>query len=279
MRKKPWWAIASLMVMLIICSCGNTAEGEQKEPVNQGEQGSENTDQNDEAVENEEAEVQDFWARAQVVDEFGDAVEDAEAGMTAVAVGDFSNTATTSSELIVKTQLLFMGDEPVFCFIPLEYGNNPATFLKSDSITMKIKVEDQISEVGLETSGAPNLYTGVMKYYKQGRLIFNPLKNGKDVRCIIYIGSSQYNFTLESDNFAECLFDVFPDKAEAFIKDDSAEAVSFDSAEVGDIVTFGSMDGEGIAWRVLDKQDSKVLLLSDYILFENSSYKGCSNSI
>ncbi len=140
------------------------------------------------------------WSLEQTVDEFGDPTGD-ECVRTYV-VGDFSNTATTSSEL--KVYMYYMIDSHSFSFRLLEYGRTKAVYFDEDEITLKIKIDDNIFDYTL-TGKAPNgdlslSFEDQPYSYSQ---IWNCLLCGDDLRCIIYIGSSKYNFTISSNGFSE----------------------------------------------------------------------------
>ena len=100
------------------------------------------------------------------------------------------------------------------------------------------------------------------------------MRRGEDVRCIIEIGSSKYNFTIESANFVSAFNEAFPEEAIA-VNDETPSTAYTDigEANTGDIIAFGNNEsGEQISWRVLDKQDDKILVISEYILFEKPFY-------
>lgn len=148
---------------------------------------------------------QDTWSIKQTVDEFGDVTENSAEVITGVFEGTFSNTATAGSELSV---IVSIGRKAKFFshyligFDLKEYNNTTATYLSSDTKIFKVKINEEIIEMDLSGS-APNgtLYLSSEDYECEGDIIFNELLKGNDVRCIINIGSSEYNFTLNSDNF------------------------------------------------------------------------------
>lgn len=147
------------------------------------------------------------------VDEFGDEKNDDTLILKSVSSdGDFSNTATASSELTVA----------IFDWIPnisgmksvhliqlrlLEYNKTPATYYDSSKMSFKMKVNDKIEEYGI-TGTAPNgdLYIGLAD--KGGDVIHDYLYYGNDIRCIVYIDNSQYNFTIYSSGFANACADA-----------------------------------------------------------------------
>lgn len=144
------------------------------------------------------------WTITKTVDEFGDVTENSAEVIAGVFEGTFSNTATAGSDLTV---VVGIGKKALFnhyliSFDLKEYNNTNATYLSSDTILFKTKINEEIITMDL-TGTAPNgtLYLGSEDYSYNGDIIFNELLKGNDVRCIINIGNSEYNFTLNSDNF------------------------------------------------------------------------------
>lgn len=152
------------------------------------------------------------WSVDQTVDEFGDITDSSDTLVRTPISGDFSNTATSSSELTgyVFVERYSGGTNTAFVFRLLEYGNHQATFTSSDvdeGIVLKVKIGDTISEYPL-TGEAPNGDLYLLDYY--GDRLFNLLYDGcEDIRCIITIGSSQYNLTIEYGNFADVCEEAF----------------------------------------------------------------------
>lgn len=152
------------------------------------------------------------WSVEQTVDEFGDATENSETLIRTSISGDFSNTATASSELAgyVFVTTYSGGTNSAFVFRLLEYGKHQVTFTSSDvdeGIVLKVKIGDTISEYPL-TGEAPNGDLYLLDSYKNR--LFNLLYDGReDIRCIITIGSSQYNFTIKYGNFADVCEEAF----------------------------------------------------------------------
>ena len=159
------------------------------------------------------------WTVQQTVDEFGDVTDDSTTVVSAVVSGDFSNTATSGSDLTVMVYMNYGGDGteryfysngqiyketvvgnyPYFSFRLLEYNDIKATYTSYDDISIKTKIGDTIYEFNEVTSSAPN---GDLTICDTWETTYNALYSGEDVRCIVYIGSSKYNFTLPADNFA-----------------------------------------------------------------------------
>lgn len=147
----------------------------------------------------------DIWSIKQTVDEFGDVTKDSVSVISGSVNGKFSNTATPESDLTVAVHFARKAqyNHYIVGFDLKEYNSTNATFLSSDQKLFKIKLNEEIITMNL-SGDAPNgtLYLGTEDYGWSGDLVFNELLNGNDVRCIITIGSSEYNFMLESSNFA-----------------------------------------------------------------------------
>ena len=142
-----------------------------------------------------------LWVIKNYVDDFGD--EEDEQYIGTVSIGEFSNTATSSSKLIVHTILDYNdSSEPYIRFRLLEYGDTPAIYYDDDDILMRVKAGD--SELKETLDGNPpngDIYRlNVNRSIMLGE-VFKELLIGNDVRCIIDIGNSRYKFTLYADGF------------------------------------------------------------------------------
>ncbi|MBQ8834741.1 MAG: hypothetical protein IJ001_07445 [Oscillospiraceae bacterium] len=188
----------ALCIILSLCACGNsentsTADKSDTNAVTQSETLS--------------SDVVQYWTAMPSVDEFGDVVMGGAVSLYTSVKGDFSNTATTSSELDVYITISPNpgGQHFVVTFGLMEYGNSWATYTNSDieKMTLKTKIGDTIQEFklfGVAPNGGISLgYNNV----NDGDAFFFQLREGNDIRCIINIGSSQYNFTVKSANFME----------------------------------------------------------------------------
>jgi hypothetical protein len=233
MKKRIALALAVALV-LSLSSCGDSTESAASPS---GEESAVSVVETATPAVSEEPVDNLAWGIQQTVDEFGDVTEDSETVLTSEIQGDFSNTATTSSELnvVVRFAKKPISGHYVAQFVLLEYGDTPATYLDSDDLVLKTKVDDSITEYSL-SGEAPNgsLFLGLSDYNYDGDLLFNELYAGKDIRCIINIESSQYNFTITSGNFAtlsdENDFEATPaemtisEAVAVFLNDDSKHA-------------------------------------------------------
>lgn len=220
------------------------------------------------------------WGIQQTVDEFGDVTEDSETVLTSEIQGDFSNTATTSSELNVVVRFMEKPNSGHYVaqFVLLEYGDTPATYLDSDDLVLKTKVDDSITEYSL-SGEAPNgsLFLGLSDYNYDGDLLFNELYAGKDVRCIINIESSQYNFTITSGNLAtlsdENDFGAAPaemtisEAVAVFLNDDSKHAI-----EAGECLEAHMSD-----MNLLDFDTFTNSLNGTYLEISTGGYQGAND--
>lgn len=214
--KKIIASLLALGMMLTLCACGNAETATVTQPpVEERVEVSETTSvETTETVPTEPQKVGlKNWFVDATVDEFGDITENSQIAIKAGITGDFSNTATAGSDL--RGIAYFVPDNEALItlsFRLFEYKDNPASYTNSDieEATFKIKVGDQVMEYPI-TGTAPTgdfqvlLNNGTPQEF---RPISNFLIHDMDVRCILYLGSSQYNFTLESDGFLEACIEA-----------------------------------------------------------------------
>ena len=158
------------------------------------------------------------WEIAPSVDEFGD-VKDESDGIRYPIDGTFKNSATSGSELtgyiFYQPDTTFL-DTGVFSVRLLEYGDTHASYLDSDvyegdGIIMKTKDDDgNVQEYRL-VGKAPDSDLVLFAHsgpFATSKDLLNTnaraanldlaksLKDGKDLKTVIYIGSSKYSFTV-----------------------------------------------------------------------------------
>ena len=148
------------------------------------------------------------WALRQSVDEFGDVTADSKAQITSRFSGTFSNTATNESNL--SGEIFFQqkdnSEHYIAGFTLFEYEDKQATFFDSDEKVLKVKIDDNIYTFPLQgVSPNGDLFVGVDAYDYSGDWLMLALSLGIDLRCIINLGSSQYSFSLNSDNIADLM--------------------------------------------------------------------------
>ena len=207
-------AAIALLLILSLCACGNTdsriGESDEVSMSNNESDDSENvttTESNEES----EAAQDDIWQEELTRDEFGDITDDSQEVIAGQFTGTFSNTATSESELSVA--VLFTKNSTqnhyIAQFSLFEYMENIATYTSSSETILKIKIDDVVSEYNLYGE-APNgsLYLGLNDYDYSADYIFDELYTGHDVRCIITIDSSTYNFTIPSQNITSVGDDI-----------------------------------------------------------------------
>ena len=249
MRKTITYWIAVLLIMSIaISGCGNNNS---QTAASQEEQGS------------IQSTGQGAWAIAKNVDEFGDVDEDSD-NITLVSVvsGDFSNTATSSGDLSVEVYDMIRGNH-LFYFTLNEYNKTPATYSSSSELTLKTKVGDTITSYKLE-GVAPNGFLFLGRTNTDGNDIFNTLFDGNDIRCIIYIDNSKYNFTISSSGFREVCAEA-QDKLDAITEKNRVK----DVASVVNTI-LNSEDGSA---KLLETYDYLASARDDYPLLSDDDIK------
>lgn len=184
--KKYIAVLLAFVMCLSLCACGSDGEPSP----------------------NDQNETTNIWSVVQSVDDFGDVVDSNVKCIGAVFHGDFSNTATNSSDLTVKVYARG-NDLSTFVLELLEYDDMKALFYGSDEITVKIKVGDTITEYSASGAGGyifvrdSRWSENYRDYYPEGTGLYEALMMGNDVRFVIEVGSSKYNFTVEAGNFNE----------------------------------------------------------------------------
>lgn len=150
------------------------------------------TDEND-SQNKERKSVFGDWMIQNYVDEFGDST-----GNTycqSICSGTFENSATTGSDLMVITS--YDLSHELFLFQLFEYNDNKATYLSSSDMSIKCKIGEAIFEDTL--IGTPP--DGFVAPATNNKKLFNYLNNGQDIRVVINIDNSKYNFTISGDGF------------------------------------------------------------------------------
>ena len=182
--------ILSAIMALTVCACGGGAKTAETTTA-----AAEETATTEESTTAAVPKKEGHWLVEMSTDDFGDVTDESIPVLLGMFGGDFSNTATSSSEL--KVEVLNVDDN--FGFYLYEYGKTKASFLSSDEKTIKIKISNDITEDKLIEFGDGALYVGGVT----GTLIEKSLNAGIDIRCIIEVGSSKYNFTMISDNYKD----------------------------------------------------------------------------
>lgn len=262
--KKPLVIILSLLaVCIIMCACQSS--GYDKSSANEEE----HTSFGD-------------WMLAKEVDDFGDVVEDSDyVVLKTIAFGDFSNMATSGSDLRVEIFNTIAEGSHLFYFDLFEYNKTaPATYYDDSEITMKAKMGDTItsySMIGLPPNGS--IFLGYKN--EDGNDIFDELYAGNDVRCIIYIDNSQYNFTISSDGFQEICAEAQKKKDEIAeknrIKDpssvvDTVLTPDCGNAKLYEMYQFLADNRED--YHVMTDEEIKKEIDGDFYYFSMRDYSG-----
>ena len=187
------------------------------------------------------------WIVDEYVDDFGDGI--GVKYMKSIAEGTFSNTATDGSELSIIT--FFDPESEEFSFRLLEYNKSKATYYDNDLLRILFKFDDEIEEHYLQgTSPNGDLCLSYSKELNKAQevsdafsadpetasskmsldtlltildIISSPehsgyyrlyenLLAGNDARCVIYIDSSKYSFTISADGFSNALDVIYTEK-------------------------------------------------------------------
>lgn len=167
------------------------------------------------------------WYVGQQTDDFGDIVENGDEYLYQYFTGEFSNTATSGSELtgmvLVKYDT-YLQDYAVM-FSLHEYNNASATYTSSDSITLKTKNSAGVVRDYALTGTPPNGYVGTL-----GTQFLEDLHEEPDaIRCIIEIGSSRYEFSVSKDGLDDIIsqyVERLNGKMDKVIIENSEQAIS-----------------------------------------------------
>lgn len=218
--KKTISLVLALTLTLLLCACGGNNDAPASieaaspaEPEIATEPVASVTETTVAATEESIVTSASFWQIDYLVDDFGDPTD--KACMKTAVLGEFSNTATMGDDL---TAVVFFcpacsneNYTSYFSFKLIEYNDHPATYLPGDKIIMKVKIGDTVTEeklMGTAPNGDLYLVNGKMN----GQVIDSDLYDAiykalvlgeESVRCIIEIGSSKYNFTLNGVGFAD----------------------------------------------------------------------------
>ena len=188
MKKKIWSCILAICTIGCITACGNAASG-------QTDLESAVDTQNETIANSDESTVFGNWYIKDYVDEFGDATDNKYFGTD--CLGTFENSATKGSDLYAI--VAFDPSAKTFLFRLVEYGDHIATYTDSSVLELKYK-SDQVTYDATLKGTAPNGDLRIVKAddYEQMRKL---LSNGKDLKVVIYIDNSKYNFTISSSGF------------------------------------------------------------------------------
>ena len=206
---KKWTALLlALVVCLSLCACGGGS---------QSAAGSADLN-DDETAKDTESTLANVWEVPTLLDEFGDETNMSSPVIAQAINGDFSNTATTSSELSGVVNILLSRNQFIPVFSLMEYDDVKATYTTSDlnnGIVLKTKVNDSVQQYSL-TGTVPNGALILSDQIKPYTFFYELLKYQEDMKCVIEIGSSKYNFTIKYGNLAQKCEEVFGIPSDAF---------------------------------------------------------------
>lgn len=277
--KRLFLNLSLILIIVSLSACGGTAQTTSEMISEEENITGDNAEEEEISSEQDAEEYPEEWVVVREKDDFGDEKENGEYVLQTHATGTFSNTATKSSKLLVDIYMQYFNNAPVFQFYLYEYGEANAVFTKYDPITMKFKAGNEIFDVkGEAAEDNKSVYTAFSDGKWNGYNLYNYLADNQDVRCIINCGTSQYNFTITSNTFASACEEAYPDRKIA--KENSVTADSIEAAQIGDVISYGrDNNANEITWVVLDRQDDRVLVLSEYILCEIPFFSEYDNDL
>lgn len=145
-------------------------------------------------------EKKNYWKCISAVDEFGDPTNNSV--VASLVEGTFSNTATNDSELNVTVYF----ESPYLVFHMLEYDDTPISYISSDELLLKAKIEENVFEYTLSGQApSSDLYVSLMTDTGIANELGNALLGGANIKCVIYVGSSKYNFELNGSGLADTI--------------------------------------------------------------------------
>ena len=142
------------------------------------------------------------WEMINVVDDFGDAT--GEKAIRGFFSGRFSNTATSGSDLSVY---VFCSEDGSLRLRLLEYGNRKLSSTHWGEYLFRTKVDgvEESFYISWDILMSPDLY---FKDSAEESVLRNYFYDGKEVRCLIRIQSSEYNFTIDGKGFSNLYDEV-----------------------------------------------------------------------
>lgn len=135
--------------------------------------------------------IESKWEKKYYVDEFGD--ETSSSYYVATFDGTFSNSATTNSEL---TAIVFLDSiSNLTSFRLIEYGWSKATFLSSETITLKTKdASGNVEEYSLYSSSSSG------DIFSMDYQLYRSIKDNESLSCVITT-SSKYQSVRDTYQF------------------------------------------------------------------------------
>ena len=216
--KKVWISILAIIIVISLVGCAsvpaeetNATQSAETMPIETENQTPEATVEPTPGPTSTEA--PSSWEIAHYVDDFGDETD--EVYLQGVFSGEFSNTATTNSELsvIVGVEYVMMETDvtdegyglnnTIISFRLLEYNDHKATYNQGEKMTLKVKANDEISEYDI-VGVAPNGDLSISGIGSPNAFDLETIwQNGGSTSCIIEIGSSKYSFEIDGAGYRE----------------------------------------------------------------------------
>lgn len=219
--------ILALVMALSLVACGS--QGSSNTPVEPSSEDVQENTTNENAPEPPQVAS---WEIKRYVDDFGDSTEDSYLS-SKIIQGTFRNTATSGSSLSVivyyEPDFIYFTDpntvhstkfDTYVSFRLLEYDDHPATYSERDTKLLKFKVGNDTYEIELD-GNAPNgdLYfvedswkkdssKEIKSIYMPTNIFVRALEEQDEVKCVIEINNSTYNFTIDSTDFDESLAEL-----------------------------------------------------------------------
>lgn len=153
------------------------------------------------------------WKIVHVLDDFGDKTGDVH--IAGRFLGKFSNTATKDSPLgveIIYDPNDMRGGKNYFTIRLYEYCNDTPEFYRSyDEPALKVKIGENVYEQKLDFKASETdlwlvdngFQSAILNCYSP---VFDALSNDVgDVKCVITVWKSTYNFTINGSGFASAI--------------------------------------------------------------------------
>lgn len=203
--------LACVLVMTVFSACGDSQSASadvsdnttsHSESVQDNSEGAK-TESDDLTTESEGLETKNVfgdWFIEEYKDEFGDGT-----GSTfcfTICEGSFSNTATSGSDLTAG--IYFDASHHAFLIRLLEYGNTNAAYSSNSDISIKCKVGEYVFE-DTPVGDAPNGELILSESNKSYKKFYDYLEKGEEIRIVIYIDNSKYNFSISGYGFRSAI--------------------------------------------------------------------------
>lgn len=255
--KKLLAFLLAAMLLLTLCACNEKDDAADITPETETAKITETT---------EALAPPSYWTLLSATDDFGSVSYDEQLMLFAPIEGTFSNTATESSELSgnIYISTIAKGSSTIAVFFELnEFGDHRIAFAEADENQIVLKTNaDGLAEewklLGYADTGLLELPGAFSEDQKEGNYFYNKLVDGVDIPCVITVGSSTYEFTVESRDIKE-VYNNTPTYASADEIDASVVSQLVSAADVSNPIKLFS---------------DKLSAYSDRFTLENVLYSG-----